>query len=233
MVRLSTTANHLSLIRFQRGLKYIHSAGVVHGDLQPSNIMVSHNCDLKIKGYGQPRVYGSWITRHASAHYTAPEAMLEGQIYGKSIDIWSVGCIFAELLQGKVLFPGQNDIQQFHMITELLGTPTETVTKRMTGGNVIDFIQTLPSNEGQPLSEKFPGIGPKAAGLLENMLVFDLQKRVTASEALEFAYLAPYHDPTDEPEAEETVDWTFDNANHSFEYWKAELYAWESKLMLN
>lgn len=72
-----------------------------------------------------------------------------------------------------------------------------------------------------------------AAGLLENMLVFDLQERVTASEALEFAYLAPYHDPTDEPEAEETVDWTFDNANQSFEYWKAKLYAWESKLMLN
>ncbi|KAJ6001028.1 mitogen-activated protein kinase HOG1, partial [Penicillium waksmanii] len=200
------------LYQIMRGLKYIHSAGVVHGDLQPSNIMVSHNCDLKIKGYGQPRVYGPWITRHASAHYTAPEAMLEGQRYGKSIDIWSVGCIFAELLQGKVLFPGQNDIQQFHMITELLGTPTETVTKRMTGGNLLIIL---------------------AAGLLENMLVFDLQERVTASEALEFAYLAPYHDPTDEPEAEEAVDWTFDNANHSFEYWKAELYAWESKLMLN
>jgi p38 MAP kinase len=137
MVRLSTTANHSSLIRFQRGLKYIHSAGVVHGDLQPSNIMVSHNCDLKIKGYGQPRVYGPWITRHASAqHYTAPEAMLEGQKYGKPVDIWSAGCIFAELLQGKVLFPGQNDIQQFHMITELLGTPSETVTKKMTNGNV-------------------------------------------------------------------------------------------------
>jgi serine/threonine protein kinase len=99
--------------------------------------VVSHNCDLKINGYGQPRVYGPWITRCASAqHYTAPEVMLENQRYGGTVDIWSAGCIFAELLQGKVLFPGQNDIQQFHMITGLLGKPAEPVTKRITGGNV-------------------------------------------------------------------------------------------------
>jgi serine/threonine protein kinase len=62
--------------------------------------------------------------------------MLEDQGYGESLDIWSAGCIFAELLQGKVLFPGQNDIQQFHMITELLGKPSEHVTKMITSRNV-------------------------------------------------------------------------------------------------
>jgi p38 MAP kinase len=65
------------------------------------------------------------------------------------------------------------------------------------------------------------------------MLVFDPEGRVTASGALKFAYLAPYHDPTDEPEAEEKVDWTYDNVNHSVDAWKAELYAWQSKLMSN
>jgi p38 MAP kinase len=65
------------------------------------------------------------------------------------------------------------------------------------------------------------------------MLVLDPEGRVTASEALEFAYLALYHDPTDEPEAEEKVDWTFDNSNHSFEDWKAELYVWQSKLVMH
>jgi p38 MAP kinase len=63
-----------------------------------------------------------------------------------------------------------------------------------------------------------------ATELLENMLVFDPRERVTASEALHFAYLAPYHDPTDEPEAEEKFDWTFNTANHSVDVWKAELY---------
>jgi p38 MAP kinase len=72
-----------------------------------------------------------------------------------------------------------------------------------------------------------------AAELLENMLVFDPQGRATAPESLEFAYLALYHDPTDEPEAEEKVDWTFNNADHSVDAWKAELYAWPSKFMLN
>jgi p38 MAP kinase len=65
-----------------------------------------------------------------------------------------------------------------------------------------------------------------AIELLENMLVFDPQGRVTAFEALQFTYLVPYHDPTDEPEAEEKVDWTFDKANHSVDVCKAELYVY-------
>jgi serine/threonine protein kinase len=64
------------------------------------------------------------MTRYASTqHYMAPEAMLVGEGYGEFVDIWSAGCIFAELLQGKALFPGQNDIHQFHIITEMLGHP--------------------------------------------------------------------------------------------------------------
>jgi p38 MAP kinase len=66
----------------------------------------------------------------------APEAMLVSEGYDELVDIWSAGCIFAELLQGKALFPGQNDIHQFHIITEMLGTLSETVAKRMTSGNV-------------------------------------------------------------------------------------------------
>jgi p38 MAP kinase len=109
----------------------------VHGDLQPRNILLNRNCDLKIKLEGGPRVHGPWMTRYASTqYYMAPEVMLIGEGYDEFIDIWSAGCIFAELLQGKALFPGQNDIHQFHIITEMLGTPSETVTKRMTSGNV-------------------------------------------------------------------------------------------------
>jgi serine/threonine protein kinase len=77
------------------------------------------------------------MSRYAcTQYYTAPEVMLAGQGYDETIDVWSAGCMFAELLQGKALFPGQNDIHQFHLITEMLGTPSETVTERMTSGNV-------------------------------------------------------------------------------------------------
>lgn len=69
--------------------------------------------------------------------------------------------------------------------------------------------------------------------LLEKMLVFDPQARVTASEALGFSYLAPYHDPTDEPEAEEKLDWTFDIANHSVDAWKAKMYVLQPKWLWN
>lgn len=98
---------------------------------------MNHNCDLKIKGYGNQRVHGPWITRHAlSQYYTAPEAMQLSQKYDELVDIWSAGCILAELLAGKPIFPGENDIHQLHLITELLGTPSEAVTKRMAIGNV-------------------------------------------------------------------------------------------------
>lgn len=109
----------------------------MHGDLQPRNILLNHNCDLKIKGYGKQPVHGHWMSSYPfSHHYTAPEVMLASQRYDEFIDVWSAGCIFAELLQGEALFPGQNDIHHFHIITEILGTPSETVTKRMASGNV-------------------------------------------------------------------------------------------------
>lgn len=72
-----------------------------------------------------------------------------------------------------------------------------------------------------------------AIDLLENMLVFDPQGRITATKALEFGYLGPYHDPSDEPEAEESLNWIFDDTTRSVDVWKADLYAWQLELMLN
>ena len=113
-------------MRAQRGLKYVHSAGVVHRDLKPSNILVNENCDLKICDFGLARIQDPQMTGYVSTrYYRAPEIMLTWQKYDIEVDIWSAGCIFAEMLEGKPLFPGKI------MSTSSLSLPSFSVLLRM------------------------------------------------------------------------------------------------------
>lgn len=124
----------------QRGLKYVHSAGVVHRDLKPSNILINENCDLKICDFGLARIQDPQMTGYVSTrYYRAPEIMLTWQKYDVEVDIWSVGCIFAEMLDGKPLFPGKDHVNQFSIITELLGTPPDDVIQTICSENVRTF----------------------------------------------------------------------------------------------
>lgn len=121
----------------QRGLKYVHSAGVVHRDLKPSNILVNENCDLKICDFGLARLQDPQMTGYVSTrYYRAPEIMLTWQKYDVEVDIWSAGCIFAEMIEGKPLFPGKDHVNQFSIITELLGTPPDDVINTIASENV-------------------------------------------------------------------------------------------------
>ena len=163
---------------WQRGLKYVHSAGVVHRDLKPSNILVNENCDLKICDFGLARIQDPQMTGYVSTrYYRAPEIMLTWQKYDVEVDIWSAGCIFAEMLEGKPLFPGKDHVNQFSIITELLGTPPDDVIHTIASENVsswllnhpysayqnnqtLRFVQSLPKRERQPLSNKFKNADP-------------------------------------------------------------------------
>lgn len=130
--------------QFQRGLKYLHSAGVIHRDLKPSNILVNENCDLKICDFGLARIQEPHMTGYVSTrYYRAPEIMLTWRKYNEKADIWSAGCIFAELLLGKPLFPGTNHINQFCVITDLLGNPPEEVINNITSENVNSWEHTF------------------------------------------------------------------------------------------
>lgn len=125
----------------QRGLKYVHSAGVVHRDLKPSNILVNENCDLKICDFGLARIQDPQMTGYVSTrYYRAPEIMLTWQKYDVEVDIWSAGCIFAEMLEGKPLFPGKDHVNQFSIITELLGTPPDDVIHTICSENVSIYL---------------------------------------------------------------------------------------------
>lgn len=139
-IMVSTPAPPLSdpnKVHIQRGLKYVHSAGVVHRDLKPSNILVNENCDLKICDFGLARVQELQMTGYVSTrYYRAPEIMLTWRRYNEKVDMWSVGCIFAEMILGRPLFPGKNHIDQFCVITQLLGSPPASVLDNVTSPNV-------------------------------------------------------------------------------------------------
>ncbi|CAB4030917.1 mitogen-activated kinase 14 isoform X1, partial [Paramuricea clavata] len=101
--------DHVKFLIYQilRGLKYIHSAGVIHRDLKPSNIAVNEDCELRILDFGLARMADNEMTGYvATRWYRAPEIMLNWMHYNQTVDIWSVGCIMAELLTSKTLFPG-------------------------------------------------------------------------------------------------------------------------------
>lgn len=104
---------------------------------------MNENCDLKICDFGLARIQDPQMTGYVSTrYYRAPEIMLTWQKYDVEVDIWSAGCIFAEMLEGKPLFPGKDHVNQFSIITELLGTPPDDVIHTIASENVRDTDYT-------------------------------------------------------------------------------------------
>ncbi|WVW86614.1 mitogen-activated protein kinase CPK1 [Kwoniella bestiolae CBS 10118] len=198
-----------------RGLKALHSANVLHRDLKPSNLLLNANCDLKICDFGLarsaampppdsgPNGGNGFMTEYvATRWYRAPEVMLSFQEYTKAIDIWSVGCILAEMINGKPLFPGRDYHHQLSLILDVLGTPTMDDFNEITSPRSKDYLRALEFTRRQDFGVVCPKASPKALDLLKKCLTFSPRKRITVEEALEHPYLEPYHDPNDEPGAE-------------------------------
>jgi mitogen-activated protein kinase 1/3 len=206
------SADHIRYFVYQilRGLKYIHSANVLHRDLKPSNILLNTSCDLKICDFGLARVadpthdHKGMLTEYvATRWYRAPEIMLNPKAYFKAIDVWSVGCIFAELFSNKPLFPGKHYLDQVHIILNVIGSPSDDDLKSVTSDQARRYLQSLPPRPAMPWAKLYSAADPMALDLLDKMLTFNPHQRITVEKALAHPYLEQYYDPDDEPVADE------------------------------
>ncbi|CAH1414139.1 unnamed protein product [Lactuca virosa] len=186
------TPEHHQFFLYQllRALKYIHTAHVFHRDLKPKNILANADCKLKICDFGLARASFDdtpsaifWTDYVATRWYRAPE--LCGSFFSKytpAIDIWSIGCIFAEMLTGKPLFPGRNVVHQLDLVTDLLGSPSAEIIARIRNEKARRYLNGLPNKTKVPFSHKFPNADPLALRLLERLLAFDPVDRISAEE---------------------------------------------------
>ncbi|KAG2426695.1 hypothetical protein HYH02_014735 [Chlamydomonas schloesseri] len=186
-----------------RGLAYCHSNGVLHRDLKASNILIDAKGVVKLADFGLARPYtaeneAGFTNRVITLWYRPPELLLGANKYGGEVDMWSVGCIFAELLTGKPLFPGKDDLDQMDKIFQIMGPPTEAAWPGITSlglknyGNV-PLARYPPKNRlRETLRAKAgPGrvISEAAIGLLEKMLCLDPKRRIKAQDSIMDQYL--------------------------------------------
>ncbi|RMZ82284.1 hypothetical protein DV738_g1876, partial [Chaetothyriales sp. CBS 135597] len=158
-----------------------------------------------------PEENAGYMTEYvATRWYRAPEIMLSFQSYTKAIDVWSVGCILAELLGGRPFFKGRDYVDQLNQILHYLGTPNEETLSRIGSPRAQEYVRNLPYMPKVPFARLFPQANPDALDLLDRMLAFDPSSRITVEDALEHRYLHIWHDASDEPACPKTFDFAFE-----------------------
>lgn len=193
------TADHVKVFLYQilRGVKYLHSSGIIHRDIKPGNLLVNSNCLLKICDFGlarmeEPNESIVMTQEVVTQYYRAPELLSGATHYTQAVDLWSVGCIFAELLSRKILFQAESPVQQLNLIIDLLGTPSlEDLAKAGASDGATKYILQRPHK--QPALATLYNLSNQATHeavhLLCRMLVFDPSKRMSCTDALSHPYL--------------------------------------------
>ncbi|XP_036623884.1 mitogen-activated protein kinase 13 [Trichosurus vulpecula] len=208
-----------------KGLKYIHSAGVIHRDLKPGNLAVNEDCELKILDFGLARHADAEMTGYVVTRwYRAPEVILSWMHYNQTVDIWSVGCIMAEMLTGKTLFKGKDYLDQLTQILKVTGVPGADFVQKLQDKAAKSYIQSLPQSPKKDFSQLFPHASPQAADLLEKMLELDVDKRLTAAQALAHPFFDQFRDPEEETVAQQPFDDSMEHEKLTVDEWKSLIY---------
>jgi len=154
-------------------LKALHSTDVIHCNLKPSNLLLNANCDLKVCDFGLAQSVKTAEPLGTETGFMTEyvKIMLTFKQYTKAIDVWSVGCILAEMLSSKPLFPGRNYHHQLLLILNVLGMPMLDEFYAITTRRSRDYIQALPFQKHRPFAQLFPNAMPLAIDFLTKTLV--------------------------------------------------------------
>ncbi|KAG2502003.1 hypothetical protein HYH03_000499 [Edaphochlamys debaryana] len=179
------------VLQILRGIRHAHANSIMHRDLKPQNVLVGvESGQVKITDFGLARCFlpnedRAYTERVVTLYYRSPELLLGAQYYTSAVDLWSVGCIMAEMVNFEPLFKSDTEIGLLFRIFEKLGTPTPEAWRELPG--LAYFSEQFPRFPPRPLAELVPRLAGDAAGLdlLRRMLVYDPRQRITASQALE------------------------------------------------
>lgn len=181
------------MFQLLQGVAFCHSHRIMHRDLKPQNLLIDRSSRLKLADFGLSRAFGIPVRMYThevvTLWYRAPEILLGAKHYSTPVDLWSVGCIFAEMATRQALFRGDSEIDQLFKIFQKLGTPTSEDWPEL--DILPDFKPSFPKWSPQPVNRVCSSIScPDGQQLLMDMLCYDPSRRITAREAL----LSPYFD---------------------------------------
>ncbi|OCH96513.1 Pkinase-domain-containing protein [Obba rivulosa] len=183
------------LLQLLSAVAYCHERWILHRDLKTSNLLMNNRGTIKVADFGLARRYGDPVgvggltQLVVTLWYRAPEILLGATTYSTAVDMWSVGCIFAELILKEPLFQAKGEIELLSMIFKLLGPPTSTSWPDYQSLPLAKTI-TLPPQQPPQLRQKFPYLTAAGLDLLSRLLTYDPEKRISAREALQHPYFS-------------------------------------------
>ncbi|KAG0330388.1 negative regulator of the PHO system [Dissophora globulifera] len=173
-----------------KGVAFCHENRVLHRDLKPQNLLINRKGELKLGDFGLARAFGipvnTFSNEVVTLWYRAPDVLLGSKTYSTSIDIWSAGCIMAEMYLGRPLFAGSNNQDELMKIFKVMGTPTEETWPGVS--KLSEYRKDFPYYPPKPLSSVVPMIDTFGMDLLMQMLIYQPQRRITAKDALNHVY---------------------------------------------
>jgi mitogen-activated protein kinase 1/3 len=181
------TLDHIKYILYEimKGVLYMHSKGVIHRDLKPLNILVNENWDVKISDFGQSNVQTEGINRDynltkyvTTRYYRAPELYLNYKTgYDKSVDMWSIGCIIAELFNKTVFVNASSTNKYLESLVEMLGLPEKSFESEIKNQNFLKYMKekepSLKKHHKDTLKEMIPGAPNDAIDLISKLMTYD------------------------------------------------------------
>eukprot|EP01065_Artemidia_motanka_P032460 TRINITY_DN39473_c0_g1_i1.p1 TRINITY_DN39473_c0_g1~~TRINITY_DN39473_c0_g1_i1.p1 ORF type:complete len:617 (+),score=141.60 TRINITY_DN39473_c0_g1_i1:49-1851(+) len=212
------TTQHVTLFMYQAlcGVNYMHSAGVLHRDLKPANLLLTLSCRLRVADFGHARLSPDPDSHNLTEYvvtrfYRAPEVVLEVRRgYDGAVDVWSLGCVLAELLLREPLFPGTSYADQLVRIVQVCGTPSADDVAEIDNPDSRAFMRELKPRAPVPMRKLFPEASRRVLALLEGMLQFNPRQRWNVKQALAQPLFRGLRRPRREQDAPAQVEFDYD-----------------------